>query len=184
MSMNRLAAAQARNVTGQVSQFGAPRCGIVKSFNPQTYCAKVTFQPEDILSGWLPILSPWVGAGWGLVAPLPPGAQVMVLPDRNDAQQGVIVGLLYSEVDTPPSTAAVGEFLLQHASGAYFTFKNDGSIRSHGTWIHDGDFNATGEVRRGYDTDAVNTLGGHTHKQGSDSGNSTEQPTNPPTAGT
>ena len=130
MSMNRLMAAQARGIVGQVSQFGAARCGLVASFNPQTYCAKVTIQPENILSGWLPILSPWVGPGWGLVAPLPIGVQVLVLPDRNDAQQGVIVGVLFSEVDTPPNTAAAGEFLLLHASGAYFTLKNDGSWTS------------------------------------------------------
>ena len=49
MSMNRLMAAQARGVVGQVSQFGAARCGLVASFNPQTYCAKVTIQPENIL---------------------------------------------------------------------------------------------------------------------------------------
>jgi phage baseplate assembly protein gpV len=128
MSMHRLMAAQARGIVGQVSQFGAPRCGLVASFNPQTYCAKVTIQPEDTLTGWLPILSPWVGPGWGLVAPLPIGVQVLVLQDRNDAQQGVIVGVVYSEVDTPPNTAAAGEFLLLHQTGAYLTLKNDGSV--------------------------------------------------------
>ena len=66
MSMHRLMAAQARSVVGQVSQFGAPRCGLVASFNPQTYCAKVMIQPENTLTGWLPILSSWVGPGWGL----------------------------------------------------------------------------------------------------------------------
>ena len=60
------------------------------------------------------------------MAPLPIGVQVLVLPDRNDAQQGVIVGVLYSDVDTPPNTAAAGEFLLLHQSGAYLTLKNDG----------------------------------------------------------
>jgi phage baseplate assembly protein gpV len=128
MTMNRLMAAQARSVVGQVSQFGAPRFGLVASFNPQTYCAKVMIQPENTLTGWLPILSPWVGPGWGFVAPLPLGVQVLVLPDRNDAQQGVIAGVLYSDVDTPPNSAAAGEILLLHQNGAFLTLKNDGSV--------------------------------------------------------
>jgi phage baseplate assembly protein V len=125
-------AAQARGVAGQVSQFGAPRCGLVSSFNPQTYCAKVMIQPENTLTGWLPILSSWVGPGWGCVAPLPLGVQVLVLPDRNDAQQGVIAGVLYSDVDTPPNSAAAGEILFRHQSGAYLTLKNDGTLSVNG----------------------------------------------------
>ncbi|HTJ88870.1 MAG TPA: baseplate assembly protein [Acidocella sp.] len=128
MSMHRIMAAQARSVVGQFSQFGAPRCGLVSSFNPQTYCAKVLIQPENTLTGWLPILSFWVGPGWGCVAPLPLGVQVLVLPDRNDAQQGVISGVLYSDVDTPPNSAAAGEILLLHQSGSFVTLKNDGSV--------------------------------------------------------
>ena len=132
MTMNRLMAAQARGVVGQVSQFGAPRFGLVASFNPRTYCAKVTIQPENTLTGWLPILSPWVGAGWGFVAPLPIGVQVLVLPDRNDAQQGVIAGVIYSDVEPPPSSAAAGEILFRHQSGAFLTLKNDGTVAVNG----------------------------------------------------
>jgi phage baseplate assembly protein gpV len=128
MSMNVLQAAQARGVVGQMSQFGAPRFGLVASFNPQTYCAKVMIQPENTLTGWLPILSSWVGSGWGFVAPLIPGQQVLVLPDRNDAQQGVIAGVLFSDVDTPPNTAAAGEILFLHQTGSFLTLKNDGSV--------------------------------------------------------
>jgi phage baseplate assembly protein gpV len=143
MSMHRLMAAQARSVVGQLSQFGAPRFGLVTSFNPQTYCAKVMIQPENTLTGWLPILSSWVGPGWGCVAPLPTGVQVLVLPDRNDAQQGVIAGVLYSDVDTPPNNAAAGEFLLLHKSGAVLTLKNNGSVDITAP----GDLNINGNVK-------------------------------------
>lgn len=142
MTMNRLMAAQARGVVGQVSQFGAPRFGLVASFNPQTYCAKVTIQPENTLTGWLPVLSSWVGVGWGFVAPLPLGVQVLVLPDRNDAQQGVIAGVLFSDVDTPPNSAAAGEILFRHQSGAFLTLKNDGSVDINAP----GGMNITGNV--------------------------------------
>ena len=58
----------------QDGQSGQARCGIVQSFDPATYCAKVTLQPENVLTGWLPIATAWVGAGWGLAAPPSPGA--------------------------------------------------------------------------------------------------------------
>ncbi|MDD2795898.1 MAG: baseplate assembly protein, partial [Acidocella sp.] len=54
---------------------GVARFGLVSSFDSATYSAKVLIQPENVLSGWLPIVSTWVGAGWGLAAPPPLGAQ-------------------------------------------------------------------------------------------------------------
>ena len=62
--------AQAGMISGAAGQV---RCGTVQSVDPSTYCAKVTLQPEGVLTGWLPIAATWVGAGWGLVAPPSPG---------------------------------------------------------------------------------------------------------------
>ncbi len=36
---------------------GQPRFGIVTSVNPAAATARVTLQPEGVLSGWLPVLS-------------------------------------------------------------------------------------------------------------------------------
>ena len=44
---------------------GQSRFAIVSSVDPSAYAARVLLQPEAVLSGWLPILSPWVGSGWG-----------------------------------------------------------------------------------------------------------------------
>jgi len=106
---------------------GVARFGLVSSFDPANYAARVLLQPENVLSGWLPVLSLWVGAGWGLCAPLTPGAQVMVIAQEGDSEQGVVIGAVWSAVDQPPVTTA-GEFWLVHQTGSYLKLQNDGSI--------------------------------------------------------
>jgi len=106
---------------------GLARFGLVSSFDPSAYAARVLIQPENVLSGWLPILSVWVGAGWGLAAPLTPGAQVLVIAQEGDAEQGVIVGAVWSAVDQPLSAPA-GELWLQHQTGSFLKLHNDGTI--------------------------------------------------------
>jgi phage baseplate assembly protein gpV len=106
---------------------GVARFGLVSSFDPATYSAKVLIQPENVLSGWLPIVSAWVGAGWGFAAPLLPGAQVLVIAQEGDAEQGVIIGSVWSSVDQP-LTAPAGEIWLQHQSGSFVKMLNDGTI--------------------------------------------------------
>jgi phage baseplate assembly protein V len=106
---------------------GAARFGLVSSFDPTAYAARVMLQPENILSGWLPILSAWVGAGWGFAAPLTPGDQVLVIAQEGSAEQGVIVGCVWSAVDAPPGAPA-GELWLCHQSGSFVKLLNDGTI--------------------------------------------------------
>ena len=65
-----------------------PRFATVTSVNAPAATARVTLQPEGVLSGWLPVLSPWIGAGWGLCSPPSPGDQVMVLAQEGDAEHG------------------------------------------------------------------------------------------------
>jgi len=106
---------------------GVARFGLVSSFDPSAYAARVLIQPENVLSGWLPVLSTWVGAGWGLAAPLTPGAQVLVIAQEGDAEQGVVIGAVWSAVDTPLAAPA-GELWLQHQSGSFLKLHNDGTI--------------------------------------------------------
>jgi phage baseplate assembly protein V len=106
---------------------GVARFGLVSSFDPSAYAARVLIQPENVLSGWLPIVSSWVGAGWGFAAPLTPGAQVLVIAQEGEAEQGVIVGAVWSQVDTPMAAPA-GEAWLVHQSGSFLKLHNDGTI--------------------------------------------------------
>lgn len=112
---------------GMDGLMGVARFGLVSSFDPSAYAARVMMQPENVLSGWLPILSAWVGAGWGLAAPLTPGDQVLVLAHEGHSEQGVIVGCVWSAVDTPV-LAPVGELWLKHQSGSLIKLVNDGTI--------------------------------------------------------
>jgi phage baseplate assembly protein gpV len=100
---------------------------VVSSFDPTTFAARVLVQPENILSGWLPVASPWVGAGWGLAAPLPPGTQVVVACQEGDSEQGIIIGAVWSAIDTPLGAPA-GELWLHHQSGSFIKLLNNGTI--------------------------------------------------------
>jgi phage baseplate assembly protein V len=134
---------------GQMAQldqvWAHPRIGVVSSVDPNTFTARVTVQPEGILSGWLPISAPWVGNGWGLACPPQPGDQVVVLWQEGDAEQGLIVGRLWSN-GVPPPQAPAGECWLVHSSGSFLKLHNDGSIESSGTWLHNGSLQVTGDV--------------------------------------
>jgi len=111
---------------------GQPRFGVIASFDPNTYSARVMLQPEGVLSGWLPVLSAWIGAGWGLACPPSIGNQVLVLPQEGNAEHGVIVGGAFSAQTHPPTVDSgpvpSGEAVLFHASGAYLRLGNDGSF--------------------------------------------------------
>jgi phage baseplate assembly protein V len=103
----------------------------VTSVNSNNATARVLIQPENVLSGWLPILSQWVGSGWGMVCPPNPGEQVLVVPQEGDVEQGIIIGGVFSTQQKPP-VAPDGEFWLVHRSGSFLKLCNDGTIRVNG----------------------------------------------------
>ena len=171
------------NMAEMLAQQPKSRCGIVQSFDPVTYTARVLVQPENELSGWLPVLSQWVGNGWGLFAPPSLGDQVRLVPQEGSGQDYAIVGAMFSLVDQP-LPAPSGEFWLVHANGQFIKLLNDGTIFSSGTWTHNGDFYATGAVISGYGGAGQVGLQTHIHSQGNDSAGDGEVPTNAPTGGT
>jgi phage baseplate assembly protein gpV len=91
-----------------------------------------------VLTGWLPILSAWVGAGWGMACPPSPGDQVLVLAQEGDAEHGVIVGRAFSDTQRAPA-APVGELWLVHKSGSFLKLANDGTVQVKGDLHVDGD---------------------------------------------
>ena len=123
-----------------------PRLGVVSSVDTATYTARVSVQPEGVMSGWLPVASAWVGAGWGMGCLPAPGDQVLVIWQEGDAEQGIIVARLWSS-SVPPPQVPVGELWLQHKTGSYLKLHNDGSIESSGAlWAHNGDFHVSGNI--------------------------------------
>jgi len=130
---------------------GQPRLGIVSSTDPNKGTVRVLLQPESVLTGWLPVMTPWVGAGWGMACPPSPGDQVMVLPQEGDAEHGVMIGGVVSEDQPPPSdngtTAQCGELWLMHGSGSFIRLRNDGSIQGRARiWQFEGDLHVAGNV--------------------------------------
>jgi len=133
---------------GQDASVGQPRIGVVTSVDASRGTARVQLQPDGVLTGWLPVLSPWVGAGWGMSCPPAPGDQVLVLPQEGDAEHGVIAGRAWSAAAPGPETP-VGELWLTHRSGSYLRLVNDGTVRVRGDLHVEGDvFDRVGALDR------------------------------------
>jgi len=118
---NRVRLEVARALAGRAD----PRLCLVSSYDPQTYAAKVLVQPENVETGWLPVLSPWIGNGWGLYAPPTAGDQVLVLFQENDQEVGLVLPRLYSNQQRPLAVES-GEFWLVHQSGSFVKLTNAG----------------------------------------------------------
>jgi phage gp45-like len=151
---------------------GQVKFGTVTSVDYQTATARVQIQPDGVLSGWLPVLSQWVGDGWGLVCPPSPGDQVLLVPQEGDIEQGIIVGRAFSNNQRPPA-APENELWLVHKTGSFLKLCNDGTIQMKGDLHVQGDVydrdGALSRLRAAYDS--------HTHKV--PSGGTTTGPSNP-----
>ena len=134
---------------------GQARFALVTSVDPVNATARVNLQPENVLTGWLPVLSPFVGAGWGIACPPSPGDQVLVIAQEGDAEHGIIVGRAFSQA-TPAPAAESGEFWLVHKSGSFLKLMNDGTVQIKGDLHVDGDVidrhGALSQLRAHYNT--------------------------------
>lgn len=106
------------------------RIGVVDSYDPTTFSVKVRLQPSNVLSGWIPIASSYVGNGWGLMAAPTIGDMVCVDAQEGDINAGIMTGSLFNDVDRPLAVPS-GEFWLQHRSGSFIKFLNDGNVEIH-----------------------------------------------------
>jgi phage baseplate assembly protein gpV len=148
------------------------RSAIVLSYDPNNYCCKVKFQPDGNESGWIPVSSPWIGAGWGIVCPPSVGDAVQVEFQEGDAGAGYIVARFFNDVDKPPGACPSGEFWLVHKSGSFLKFTNDGNVSLKTTTyaIDAANVTVTGNITAQGNITAVGTLTGggvnmntHTH---------------------
>src|SRR5262249_44512310 len=94
-----------KKIAGALDQGTAvPRKGIVQSFDPVNYLAKVELQPEGVLTGWLEI-NVLTSGGMAVLAPPSLGQQVTVIFDNGDHENGIIMGSTFSAEDMPPQPA-------------------------------------------------------------------------------
>ena len=114
--MDRLINAMKAHSGAQDASGAQPRFAKITSVDPQLGTVRVLLQPEGVLTGWLPVLSLWVGSGWGLSCPPDVGDQGFVLAQEGDADHGVVVGRAWSEQSPVPNTP-VGELWLPTKAG-------------------------------------------------------------------
>ncbi len=143
--MDRFLNALKAQSAAQDSGLGQPRFATVTSVDPTRPAVRVSVQPEGIISGWLPVLSPWVGAGWGMSCPPTPGDQVLILAQEGHAEHGIVVGRAWSDQASTPQ-APSGEMWLVHQSGSFIKLIADGTIRISGDLHLTGNFFASGNV--------------------------------------
>jgi phage baseplate assembly protein gpV len=129
--------AQRREILAIASLSAANRSGIVTSWQASPPMAKVQIMPWDPANGtppetgWIPVLSSaagFLGNGWRVLMPPMIGAQVFIQPEVGDAQNWVITGFYFSDVDTAPMGARAGEIMIENESGAQFYLQAGGAV--------------------------------------------------------
>lgn len=101
--------------------------GVVTSYDPDRYAAKVTLQPDSLNTGWLPVAAHWIGNGWGMFSPPSPGDQVNVEFIDGDIGAGTVTSRIWDDNNKPLAVPA-GEWWLVHAKGQAFKLTNDGQL--------------------------------------------------------
>lgn len=101
--------------------------GEVTSYDPANFSVRVQLQAEEILTGWLPLCSPWIGNSWGMFAAPSVGDMVAVHFFGADLEAGFVEGRIFNDVDRPLSVPS-GEFWLVHQSGSFLKFTSDGNV--------------------------------------------------------
>ncbi|MGZ5029014.1 MAG: phage baseplate assembly protein V [Methylobacter sp.] len=181
--MNQLLNANRAQAQQSAGHTATVRAGIVSGYDPVNYCAKVRLQPDNTETGWLPVLTPWAGNGWGFFAPVTPGDVVEVQFQEGGKEAGFICQRFFND-GIRPLPVPSGEFWLVHQSGSLLKFHNDGSIELHAAtninssataWNHTGDINLTGTLTASVDVVSASKSGAH-HTHTDPQGGSTGQP--------
>jgi phage baseplate assembly protein gpV len=110
----------------------APRVAIVENYDPTRNAARVSILPENVGTGYLPVLTDWMGNNWGSLAPLNPGDQVAVLHQEHDTDSGIILGRLFDARNPPPQGAGATERWLVHKSGTHVQLLDNGHLVLNG----------------------------------------------------
>ena len=76
------------------------RIGAITSYDPSTFTARVQLQPDDSVTGWLPVASPWIGNGWGMFAAPNIDDMVEVVCIDGALEAGTIVGRRFYTLKT------------------------------------------------------------------------------------
>jgi phage baseplate assembly protein gpV len=103
------------------------RCGLIDSYDENTYSVKVRLQPSNVLTGWIPIASCYVGDGWGLQVGPNIGDAVVLQAQEGGGDAAIVVGSMFNDVDRAMPVPS-GEMWIRHKSGSFLKFKNNGDV--------------------------------------------------------
>jgi phage baseplate assembly protein gpV len=103
------------------------RVGTVSSYDPDRHAVKMLLQPEEIETGWVPIASPHIGNGFGIVVGPGIGDQMTIGYHEGDLNSPYASGRLFSDDDQPP-VAQSGELVLQTQAGVVIKADKTGAL--------------------------------------------------------
>ena len=136
-----------REIEAYIEARNVKKYGIVTSWDPNNCVAKVKLMPDGQETGWLPLRTAHIGAGWGMMVGLTDGDQVSLEPHQGDIDALEITGVVHSEVDTPPGPIQSGEMVFKHKKGTLIKMSNSGAVQmtdaAGATVAHDGNGNTT-----------------------------------------
>lgn len=113
-----------------MADLASTRVGVITSYEPANFSVRVSLQPEGLITGWLPLCSPWIGNGWGMFAAPSVGDMVSVHFFGGDLEAGFVESRMFNDVDRPLSVPTA-EFWLVHQTGSSLKFTNDGNVTLH-----------------------------------------------------
>lgn len=141
------------------------RVGIVSAYQGKPFSAKVRIMPEDVETGWLPIVTVFGASGWGLAAAPVVNAQAVVIYQESDPDVGMVLGFLFSLADQPPGPVAAGDMWLTHSTGSLLKFTGDGNVSINANakmLLQASEFDFTGNMKVTGDVHATGTVTGDT----------------------
>lgn len=108
------------------------RIGIIDSYDQGSYSIKVRLQPDNTITGWMPLGTLAAGPGWGFMIGPTLGQQIEV-EFQEDGHEVPVGGLRFHDVVNSPSANGqvgppAGEWWMVHESGSQFKFTNDGKL--------------------------------------------------------
>jgi len=125
--MNHLVNQMMQRMGAQAAGTFTARMGTVSAYDPGNYAIKAVIEPEGVETGFMPLLSPWVGANWGAFFAPEIGAQVLILFQEGSSQVPIAALFAFSTA-MPPVAVPSGEMLLQHQSGSLLHFDSGGNV--------------------------------------------------------
>ena len=184
-----------RQAAAVASSIGTLRWGFVASVDPSRPAVRVRVMPEDVLTGWLPVLQNAAGAGISVVTVPQVGWQAAMMPDAGQAEHYVLLGFAHSDMQPLPQVAAdinasgttplaPGETLLIGPDGGVFlrisgavAFLN-GDLHVQGNIVATGDISDRADVRGTVNAlrDAYNEHGHPGVQRGGDVTDTTNHP--------